>query len=114
MRSAERDSKFGRGSSAGRLIAENANVLMDRAPAAARAAAQSAIEQLGGEFELGRLRLRGVGSRLQRGCGRKRGAGEKDVAPVYGREKALVIKFAAGATIGGPLAHKFLQGLFFG
>ena len=40
------------------LIAENANVLMDRAPAPARAAAEQAIAALGGDIELGRLRLR--------------------------------------------------------
>jgi cation diffusion facilitator family transporter len=43
---------------AGRLIAENANVLMDRAPAQARSAAVRAIAELGGDIELGRLRLR--------------------------------------------------------
>jgi cation diffusion facilitator family transporter len=41
-----------------RLIAENANVLMDRTPAEARAAAEGAIAALGGEIELVRLRLR--------------------------------------------------------
>jgi len=43
---------------AGRLLGENANVLMDRTPADARAAAESAIERLGGGIELSRLRLR--------------------------------------------------------
>ena len=43
---------------AGRLIAENANVLMDRAPDRARSAAETAIAQLGGDIELRRLRLR--------------------------------------------------------
>jgi cation diffusion facilitator family transporter len=43
---------------AGRLIAENANVLMDREPEQARAAAERAIASLGGDIELDRLRLR--------------------------------------------------------
>jgi divalent metal cation (Fe/Co/Zn/Cd) transporter len=43
---------------AGRLIGENANVLMDRAPAQARVAAERAIAALGADIELGRLRLR--------------------------------------------------------
>ncbi len=43
---------------AGRLIAENANVLMDRTPAQARASAERAIAALGADIELGRLRLR--------------------------------------------------------
>jgi cation diffusion facilitator family transporter len=42
----------------GRLIAENANVLMDRAPEQARAVAERAIAALGSEIELDRLRLR--------------------------------------------------------
>ncbi len=41
-----------------RLIAENANVLMDRAPIEARAAAESAIDALAADVELSRLRLR--------------------------------------------------------
>jgi cation diffusion facilitator family transporter len=41
-----------------RLIAKNANVLMDRTPAQARAAAQLAIAGLGEDIELSRLRLR--------------------------------------------------------
>jgi cation diffusion facilitator family transporter len=41
-----------------RLIAENANALMDRSPAQARAAAERAIAALGADIELGRLRLR--------------------------------------------------------
>jgi cation diffusion facilitator family transporter len=41
-----------------RLIAVNANVLMDRTPAQARSAAEQAIEDLGGDLELSRLRLR--------------------------------------------------------
>jgi cation diffusion facilitator family transporter len=41
-----------------RLIAINANVLMDRTPTAARAAAEVAIEALGPDIELDRLRLR--------------------------------------------------------
>jgi cation diffusion facilitator family transporter len=41
-----------------RLIAENANVLMDRTPAEAREAAERAIAELGGDIELSRLRLR--------------------------------------------------------
>jgi cation diffusion facilitator family transporter len=43
---------------AGRLIGENANVLMDRAPAPAREAAELAIAALGEEVQLDRLRLR--------------------------------------------------------
>jgi cation diffusion facilitator family transporter len=43
---------------AGRLIAENANVLMDRAPEQARAVAERAIAALGTDIELDRLRLR--------------------------------------------------------
>jgi cation diffusion facilitator family transporter len=43
---------------AGRLIFENARVLMDTAPAAARAAAYDAIATLGPEIEVDRLRLR--------------------------------------------------------
>ena len=41
-----------------RLIGENANVLMDRTPAHARAAAERAIAGLGADIELNRLRLR--------------------------------------------------------
>ncbi len=41
-----------------RLIAENANVLMDRTPADARAAAERALERLEPDIELVRLRLR--------------------------------------------------------
>jgi cation diffusion facilitator family transporter len=41
-----------------RLIAENANILMDRAPGDARARAERAIASLGGEIELSRLRVR--------------------------------------------------------
>jgi cation diffusion facilitator family transporter len=40
------------------LLLENANVLMDRTPAQARAAAERAIARVGGDVELGRLRLR--------------------------------------------------------
>jgi cation diffusion facilitator family transporter len=43
---------------AGRLIGENANVLMDRTPSEAREAAERAIADLGGDIELSRLRLR--------------------------------------------------------
>ncbi len=43
---------------AGRVIALNANVLMDRTPTEARAAAERAIADLGEEIELRRLRLR--------------------------------------------------------
>ncbi|MGO9321340.1 MAG: cation diffusion facilitator family transporter [Solirubrobacteraceae bacterium] len=43
---------------AARLIAENANVLMDRAPEQARMDAERAIAALGAEVELDRLRLR--------------------------------------------------------
>jgi cation diffusion facilitator family transporter len=43
---------------AGRLITENANVLMDRTPAEAREAAEQAIAELEGDVELTRLRLR--------------------------------------------------------
>jgi cation diffusion facilitator family transporter len=43
---------------AGRLIGENANVLMDRTPSEAREAAERAIADLGTEIELRRLRLR--------------------------------------------------------
>ena len=41
-----------------RLIAENANVLMDRTPAEARASAERAIAEVGDDIELRRLRLR--------------------------------------------------------
>jgi cation diffusion facilitator family transporter len=41
-----------------RLIAENANVLMDRTPSEAREAAERAIADLGADIELSRLRLR--------------------------------------------------------
>jgi cation diffusion facilitator family transporter len=41
-----------------RLIAVNANVLMDRTPAQAREAAEHAISELGEDIELGRVRLR--------------------------------------------------------
>jgi cation diffusion facilitator family transporter len=41
-----------------RLIAENANVLMDRTPPEARAAAERAIAEVGEDIELRRLRLR--------------------------------------------------------
>jgi cation diffusion facilitator family transporter len=43
---------------AARLIAVNANVLMDRAPSQARGAAAAAIAGIGEDIELGRLRLR--------------------------------------------------------
>ena len=43
---------------AARLVTVNANVLMDRTPDDARAAAERAIAALGGEVELSRLRLR--------------------------------------------------------
>jgi cation diffusion facilitator family transporter len=43
---------------AARLIAENANVLMDRTPSEAREAAERAIADLGADIELSRLRLR--------------------------------------------------------
>jgi cation diffusion facilitator family transporter len=48
---------------AGRLIFENAQVLMDTAPANAQAAARDAIASLGPEIELDRLRLRESGGR---------------------------------------------------
>ena len=41
-----------------RLIAENANILMDRTPSEAREAAERAIADLGADIELDRLRLR--------------------------------------------------------
>ncbi|HWD11211.1 MAG TPA: cation diffusion facilitator family transporter [Solirubrobacteraceae bacterium] len=41
-----------------RLISENANVLMDRSPVEARAAAEAAIAALGADIELSRLRVR--------------------------------------------------------
>ena len=43
---------------ASRLITENANVLMDRAPSGALEAAERAIAELGADIELDRLRLR--------------------------------------------------------
>ncbi len=43
---------------ASRLIAENANILMDRTPSEAREAAERAIADLGADVELDRLRLR--------------------------------------------------------
>jgi cation diffusion facilitator family transporter len=43
---------------AARLISENANVLMDRTPTEAREAAERAIDALGADIELSRLRLR--------------------------------------------------------
>ena len=43
---------------AGRLLGSNANVLMDRTPFEARAAAERAIAELGADIELSRLRLR--------------------------------------------------------
>jgi cation diffusion facilitator family transporter len=46
------------GAAAVRLIGENANVLMDRTPAEAREAAERAIDALGADIELSRLRLR--------------------------------------------------------
>jgi cation diffusion facilitator family transporter len=48
---------------AGRLIFENAQVLMDSAPAHAQAAARDAIASLSPEIELDRLRLRESGGR---------------------------------------------------
>jgi cation diffusion facilitator family transporter len=48
---------------AGRLIFENAQVLMDTAPADARTAARDAIASLSPEIELDRLRLRESGGR---------------------------------------------------
>jgi cation diffusion facilitator family transporter len=41
-----------------RLVVENANVLMDRTPTQARAAAERALARLGADVELSRLRLR--------------------------------------------------------
>jgi cation diffusion facilitator family transporter len=49
---------------AGRLIHENARVLMDTAPADARARAEHAINELGADVELRRLRLRESGGRF--------------------------------------------------
>jgi cation diffusion facilitator family transporter len=46
-----------------RLLAENANVLMDRAPAEARRGALRAIASVGADVELSRLRLRESGGR---------------------------------------------------
>jgi cation diffusion facilitator family transporter len=46
-----------------RLIRENADVLMDRAPEAAHRQAERAIDALGGDVELRRLRLRESGGR---------------------------------------------------
>jgi cation diffusion facilitator family transporter len=46
-----------------RLIAENANVLMDRTPAEAQEAAERAIAEVGADIELRRLRLRESGGR---------------------------------------------------
>jgi cation diffusion facilitator family transporter len=43
---------------AARLIAENADILMDRTPTEAQAAAERAIGELAGDIELSRLRLR--------------------------------------------------------
>jgi divalent metal cation (Fe/Co/Zn/Cd) transporter len=48
---------------AGRLIFENAQALMDTAPADARTAARDAIASLSPEIELDRLRLRESGGR---------------------------------------------------
>jgi cation diffusion facilitator family transporter len=48
---------------AGRLIFENARVLMDTAPAGAQARAEQAISELGDDLELRRLRLRESGGR---------------------------------------------------
>jgi cation diffusion facilitator family transporter len=48
---------------AGRLMAENANALMDRAPRDARELALRALERLRPEIEVGRLRLRESGGR---------------------------------------------------
>ncbi len=48
---------------AARVLAENANVLMDRTPDEARTAAERAIEALGEDIELDRLRLRESGGR---------------------------------------------------
>jgi cation diffusion facilitator family transporter len=50
-------------SAAGRLMAVNVNVLMDRVPAAAEAAAREAIAGLEPEVELRRLRMRQAGGR---------------------------------------------------
>lgn len=49
---------------AARVLAQNANVLMDRTPAGARADAESAIAALGEDIELSRLRLRESGGRF--------------------------------------------------
>ncbi len=49
---------------AGRLIYENARVLMDTAPAGAQARAEHAISELGEDVELRRLRLRESGGRF--------------------------------------------------
>jgi cation diffusion facilitator family transporter len=48
---------------AGRLLYENARVLMDTAPAGAQARAEQAIDELGADVELSRLRLRESGGR---------------------------------------------------
>jgi cation diffusion facilitator family transporter len=47
----------------GRLVLENARVLMDRTPEEARSSARDALNQLGEEIELRRLRLRESGGR---------------------------------------------------
>ncbi len=49
---------------AARVLTENVNVLMDRTPDEARAAAERAIASLGGDIELSRLRLRESGGRF--------------------------------------------------
>ena len=49
---------------AARVLARNANVLMDRTPDEARAAAEHAIDALGEDIELSRLRVRESGGRF--------------------------------------------------
>jgi cation diffusion facilitator family transporter len=86
------------GAAATRLIAENANVLMDRTPAEARAAAERAIAALGADIELSRLRLRESAGRYFADVVVTVPPGQ---AVVEGHESATMIERAVEAALPG-------------
>lgn len=81
-----------------RLIAENANVLMDRTPVQARAAAERALRALAPEIELVRLRLRESGGRYFADVVAAVPPGQ---AVVEGHEAANAVERAIGAALPG-------------
>ncbi len=81
-----------------RLIGENANVLMDRTPDEARAAAERAIASLGADIELSRLRLRESAGRYFADVVVTVPPGQ---AVVEGHESATLIERAVGSALPG-------------